>query len=194
MNPGLLEIWRILDFMYQHITRLEYVNKKHGNIFRVVFCKYRGPKLTTRDGVEINHGDKIVKLHIYNWKLTKMLKGINNEARLGIKTLKIVKESLPSLAIYIKDHPQGKDVKAVIGTTFLHRGVHRLGFDVEPVPNTLKFHIKNNYLKLMLYLIHPNGLKRLKSKPEELMLKRVYFSKEYLLNRYGYAHELEENV
>lgn len=194
VNAGLLELWRIWDFIYQHITRLEYVDKENENIFRVVFCKYRGPKLVTRDGVEINHGDKIVKLHIHNWRLTKSLKGIKNEARLGIKTLKIVRGSLPELAIYIDNHPDGKDVKAIVGTTFLHRGVDKLGFDVKKVPDSLKFKIKNRYLKFMLLLIHPNGMKRLKVRTEELTLKRVYISKQYLLNRYSYQYRMEEKV
>lgn len=191
MNAGLLEAWRVWDFIYQHLTRLEYVDKKSGNIFRIVFCKYKGPQLVTRDGVEINNGDYIVKLHIHNLKLTKMLKGITNESRLGLTTLKIVKSSLPQLAIYIDHHPKGEYVKAVIGTTFLHRGVDKLGFDVACVPQSIKFKIKNKYLKLLLLLIHPNGLERLKTKSNELYLKRVYITKESLLNQYV-AQELGE--
>ncbi|MFV9510846.1 YkoP family protein [Tepidibacillus sp. LV47] len=183
MNAGLFELWRVLDFIYQHITRLEYVDKK-SNIFRVVFCKYRGPDLITRDGVIIHHGDPIVKLHIYNWKLTKMLKGITNETRLGLTTLRIVKDSLPTLADYIYNHPKGENVKALVGTTFLHRGIHHLGFDVDKVPNTLKFKWKEQYLRLILYIIHPNGKERLKLRSEELVPKRVYMSKDQLFKRY----------
>jgi len=193
VNAGLLEAWRVWDFIYQHLTRLEYVDKKNGNIFRIVFCKYKGPQLITRDGLEINNGDYIVKLHIHNFKLTKMLKGITNETRLGLTTLKIVKASLPQLAIYIEHHPRGDQVKAVIGTTFLHRGVDKLGFDVACVPTSIKFKIKNKYLKLLLFFIHPNGLKRLKTKSNELFLKRVYISKESLCNHYVQEdQELEE--
>lgn len=192
LNAGLLEAWRVLDFIYQHLNRLEYVDKENGNIFRIVFCKYRGSKLVTRDGIEINKGDYIIKLHIHNLKLTKMLKGINNEARLGLTTLKIVRASLPQLAIFITQHPKGKEAKAIVGTTFLHRGVDKLGFDVANVPVSIKIKIKNRYLKLLLSLIHPNGLARLKTKSNELILKRVYISKEFLLNKYEHAQKLEE--
>lgn len=191
MNAVLLEAWRVWDFIYQHFTRLEYVDKKNGNIFRIVFCKYKGPQLVTRDGVEINYGDYIVKLHIHNLKLTKMLKGITDETRLGLNTLKIVKSSLPELALYIERNPKREDVKAIIGTTFLHRGVNKLGFDVACVPASIKFKIKNEYLKLLLSLIHPNGLNRLKTKPNELYLKRVYMSKESLFNYYAQTQEPE---
>lgn len=194
MNAELFNIWIVFDFFYQHLTRLEYVDKKNGNIFRVVFCKYHGPKLTTKDGVEINNGDPIVKLHIHNVGLTKQLKGIKNDTRLGLKTLRIVKDSLPQLALYIDSHPKGKDAKAIIGTTFLHRGVKKLGFEVADVPDSLKFKVKNLYLKFMLFLIHPNGLKRLKIKPQELLLKRVYLSKKQLLTRYAINLELEEKA
>lgn len=194
MNAGLFEAWRIIDFIYQHVTRIEYVDKKNGNIFRVVFCKYRGPELITRDGTRIQHGDPIVKLHIHNWKLTKTLRGIKNEARLGLMTLKIVRESLPELALYIEEHPKGNNIKAIIGTTFLHRGVNRLGFDVAEVPDTLKFKWKNKYLKFLLLMIHPNGLQRLKTRPEELTIKRVYMSKDQLLKQYAYSQLTEENA
>ncbi len=173
------------------MTRLEYVDKKNNNIFRVVFCKYRGPDLVTRDGFTIHHGDQIVKLHIYNWKLSQMLKGIKNENRLGLTTLRIVKSSLPTLAEYVQDHPKGEQAKAVIGTTFLHRGVHRLGFDVESVPNNLKFKWKNAYLRFLLFFIHPNGKARLKTRPEELFIKRVYMSKDQLFQLYGLERGLE---
>ncbi len=194
VNTGLLEAWRVWDFFYQHVTRLEYVNKENENIFRVVFCKYRGPKLDTRDGVAIYHGDPIVKLHIHNWKLTKKLYGIENETQLGIKTLRIVKESMPDLARYIENHPKGTNVKAIIGTTFLHRGVNRLGFDVANVPDSIKFKWKNMYLKFLLFLIHPNGTERLKTKPKELSIKRVYLSKKQLITRYAYSEIMEEKA
>ncbi|OEF99604.1 hypothetical protein BHF71_08250 [Vulcanibacillus modesticaldus] len=194
MNDGLLRFWMIYDFIYQHLTRIEYVDKENGNIFRVVFCKYRGPKLVTHDGVEINNGDPIVKLHIYNYKLTKMLKGIDNDIKLGLTALKIVKNSLPGLARYVEQHPKGENVKAIIGTTILHRGVSKLGFDVEYVPNKLRYKIKNKYLIFLLSLIHPDGRKRIKRRQEELTLKRVYISKEHLLNLYFHSKQLEEQV
>lgn len=194
MNTALLQVWGVWDILYQHLTRLEYVDKKNGNIFRVVFCKYHGPKLITRDGQEILNGDFIVKLHIHNVKLTNSLRGINSEARLGLMTLKIVKESLPMLAQYVDGHPKGKNVTAIIGTTFLHRGVNKLGFDVEFVPDSLKFRIKNFYLRALLVLIHPNGMDRLRRKKNELTLKRVYMSIDELQKRYGNNCDLEEKI
>jgi len=194
VNAGLFQAWRVLDYIYQHITRLEYVDKENGNIFRVVFCKYRGPQLETKDGVIIRQGDPIVKLHIHNLRLSSMLKGIENEARLGLKTLRIVKASMPELARYIEKHPKGQQVKAIVGTTFLHRGVKKLGFDVARVPSTLKFRWKNVYLKFLLFMIHPNGKERLKTRPEELNIKRVFISKQHLIHRYGYPEIMEEKA
>jgi len=184
VNAGFLEVWRVWDFVYQHITRLEFVDRENGNIFRVVFCKYRGSDLITQDGVMIHNGDRIVKLHIYNWKLAYMLKDIHDETRLGLTTLRVVKKSLPTLAEYINEHPKGQHIKGIVGTTFLHRGVRKLGFNVYPVPNTPKFKWKRVYLKIMLSLIHPSGKERLKTRSEKLIIKRVYMSKNELMNRY----------
>jgi len=184
VNAGLHRLWGIWDFIYQHVTRLEYVDKENGNIFRVVFCKYRGPDLKTNDKKVIKNGDPIVKLHIYNWKLAKIISGTNNDTRIALKLLKTIRESLPELANYIERHPKGKKIKGLVGTTLLHRGVHKLGFDVEDVPNWTWFKIKNQYLKVLLMLMHPDGKKRLQLKNQELVVKRVYISKENFVLRY----------
>jgi len=191
LNSGLFEFWRVWDSVYQHMTRLEYVDKKNDNIFRVVFCKYHGPDLKTREGFIIHNGDPIVKLHLYNWKLTQRLKGIKNENKLGLTTLRMVKGSLPTLAKYVQNHPKGKEAKALIGTTFLHRGVERLGFDVEEVPDNLIFKWKNTLLLILLFTIHPNGRARLKTRPEELYIKRVFMSKDMFYQLYGLESALK---
>ncbi len=188
----MITAWKICDLLYQRIARLEYVDKKNGNIFRVVFCKYTGPKLVTSDGVEICNGDYIIKLHICNWNLSNALKGINDGTKLAFTTLRLVKKSLPGLVQYIENHPKGKQTNVIIGTTLLHRGVKRLGFNVAYVPNKIRYKIKNNYLKFMLVIIHPDGLKRLNRRPEELVMKRVYISKNELISRYGINQKMEE--
>lgn len=186
MNNQFLILWKIFDTFYQRLTRIEYVDEKNGNIFRVVFCKYHGQKLITNDDVEIVNGDLIVKLHLYNYKLTRSLYGIENETKLALTTLRLVRESLPGLAKYIECNPKGEKVNAIIGTTLLHRGVNKLGFNVEYVPNKIRYKIKNKYLKLLLAAIHPNGIKRLDCRKDVLNLKWVYISKDELLKRYNH--------
>lgn len=184
VNKHLLKFWRVYDYLYQHVTRIQYVDKKNGNVFRVVFCKYHGQKLITDDGVEVYNGDSIIKLHLYNYKLSKSLSGIENNTKLALTTLRLVKESLPGLAKYIENNPKGKKANVIVGTTFLHRGVYRLGFNVAYVPNKMKYKIKNNYLKLLLVVVHPDGLARLNYRKETLNLKRVYISKKKLISKY----------
>lgn len=190
MNAGLHRIWGIWDFIYQHITRLEYVDKENGNIFRVVFCKYHGPDLITSDQKIIKNGDPIVKLHIYNWQLAKMMDG--NDTRIALRLLKTIRDSLPELAVYIHNHKKGASVKGLMGTTLLHRGVHKLGFDVHDVPDWAWFKIKNRYLKLLLVMMHPDGKSRLHIRNEELVVKRVYISKEKFTQRYYHPNLHQE--
>lgn len=192
MKAVMNKAWEIYDYLYQHLKRLEYVDKKNGNIFRVVFCKYSGPKLVTSDGVEICNGDYIIKLHICNWNLSKTLRGINDGTKMAFTTLRLAKKSLPGLVQYIENHPKGKQANVVIGTTLLHRGVKRLGFNVAYVPDRISYKIKNAYLKLMLVITHPDGLKRLNHRAEELVMKRVYISKNELVSRYGINQKMRE--
>ena len=148
--------------------------------------------MVTRDGVVLQRGDLFVKLHIHNWLLTKELSGVANEAKLGIKTLRLVQKSLPGLAEYLAMHPKSQQVKVIVGTSFLHRGVKKLGFDVFPVPNNWVFRWKRFYLKILLSLLHPQGRQRLHKNPAELTIKRIYISCKHLRTRYSYYEELLE--
>lgn len=183
MNGGLLAAWRWWDAVYQRCTRLQYVEKGE-NLFRVVLLKYHGDPLTTRDGVRIEPGDWILKLHLHNLMLAETLRKAPPGAQLGIRVLREIRRSLPGLARYVASHPRRSEIKGLMGTTFLYRGAESLGFDVCDVPPTLYFRYKNYYLKGLLWLMHPEGYKRLAEKKNYLITRRVYMSTDELLRRY----------
>lgn len=193
MREGLLLTWQIWDQIYQHCSRLQYVDKENA-IFRVVLLRYHGNSLPTRDGTVISNGDTIIKLHIHNCRLVSQLEGATNPARLGLVLRREVLNSLPYLAEFVLEHPQYQDIKGIVGTTMLHRGVKTLGFDVMDVPETPFYVYKNWYLKLMMQLMHPDGRERIKGKEEQLKVKRVYISKEELIRRYLPNSAMKEAV
>lgn len=183
MNSQLLTAWQWWDQIYFHLTRLEYVDKEN-NIFRVAFLPYHGETLYTNDGIMIQKGDIIAKLHIHNCRLAKELAGVQDDAALGIKMLQMIKRSLPGLAIFIKNHPMGDKIQACVGTTLLYRGADRLGFQVSALEEGLFLKYKSFYLKIMLQLCHPMGRERIMKNEHLLTAKRVYISKKALLERY----------
>jgi hypothetical protein len=184
MNSGLLRLWGYWDSIYQRCTRLRYVEKGN-NIFRIVLLRYRGEPLVTSDQHTIHSGDLIVKLHIHNYYFATLCKGIKDELRLALLLRRHIMLSLPSLAAYLERLEPKEEIKGIVGTTMLHKGVEPLGFTISDVPMTWFFRYKRWYLRLMLRIIHPDGKRRVKSWKQEMPLKRVYMSKDQLLCRYG---------
>lgn len=184
MNTGLLMLWGYWDSIYQRCTRLRYVEKGN-NIFRIVLLRYRGEPLITSDQRIINPGDLIVKLHIHNYYYATLCKGIKNDLRLALLLRRHIMLSLPKLAAYLERLERREEIKGIVGTTMLYKGVEPLGFSISDVPMTWFFRYKRWYLRLMLRIIHPEGKRRVQSWKQEMPLKRVYMSKDQLLGRYG---------
>jgi hypothetical protein len=185
VNAGWLTAWKCWDSVYYQLTRLQYVDKESGNIFRIVVLTYEGQPILTSDGVLIEKGDTIARLHIHNCHLAHMLMGVSNENRMVLIVLREIRKSLPRLAQVLMHHPRFPEIKGLIGTTMLHRGAKPLGFDVAEMEKGFYQRFKTVFLKFMLMLLHPEGLDRLKRKPEQLVPKKVYISAKELLRRYG---------
>lgn len=184
MNTGILMLWGVWDAIYFRCSRLEYINKGD-NIFRIVLLRYQGEPLITSDNQQISSGDLILKLHLHNYFFATLCQGVKDETRVVLLLRRHVIKSLPQLAAYLNSLPQADQIKGIVGTTMLHKGVEPLGFSISDVPmNNWFWHFKRWYLKLIMRIIHPNGKERIKSWDNYLPLKRVYMSKEELFRRY----------
>lgn len=184
MNSSLLTLWGLWDDVYQRCTRLKYI-EKGANIFRVVLLRYRGETLVTDDQQVIRNGDLILKIHIHNYYFATLCKGVKDELRLALLLRRHIMQSLPKLASYLESMAQKEEVKGIVGTTMLHKGVQPLGFSISDVPMNWFFRYKRWYLRLLLRIIHPDGKRRVQTWDTEMPLKRVYMSKDMLLQRYG---------
>ncbi|WP_400164766.1 YkoP family protein [Brevibacillus sp. TJ4] len=184
MNASLLTLWRYWDWLYQHCTRLQYVEKGN-NIFRIVLLRYRGETLVTTDQRTIQNGDLILKIHIHNYYFATLCKGITNELRIALLLRRHIMLSLPKLAAFLEKLENKEHIKGIVGTTMLYKAVEPIGFTVSDVPMNWFFRYKRWYLRLMLRIIHPDGKRKARSMDLEQPLKRVFMSKEALLERYG---------
>ncbi|GEC89027.1 MULTISPECIES: YkoP family protein [Brevibacillus] len=184
MNTSLLMLWGYWDEIYQRCTRLTYIEKGK-NIFRVVVLRYRGEPLVTTDNYIIHEGDLILKLHIHNYYFATLCKEVKDELRVALLLRRHILQSLPQLARFLNSMENKDQIKGIVGTTMLDKGVKPLGFSISDVPMSWFFRYKRWYLRLMLRFVHPNGKQRLQSWNHEMPLKRVYMSKELLLNRYA---------
>lgn len=104
-----LATWGILDPLYFHFTRLQYVEKVSGEntIIRVRLTKYKGRNIILSDGTRINKNDLLIKIHLHNVELLKQMQGYDNELRRALMTYKSVKESLPYIVRHIQIHDYG---------------------------------------------------------------------------------------
>jgi|GEM_PF-251655 len=137
MRSILLYFWNIIDPIYYLFTRLTYINKKKGNIFRVRKTTYLGYDVNLSDGTKISHRDLLIKIHLHNVRLVRDMRKIKSDFKKGTYIYRAIKQSLPDLAKYIYEHPEQYKIKGIIGITTLHRGCEKLGFEPKPLKNKL---------------------------------------------------------
>ncbi|GGE23221.1 hypothetical protein GCM10011571_26640 [Marinithermofilum abyssi] len=190
MSTGLLTAWGIWDRIYYRLSRLQYVDKQSGNLFRVVVKRYSGEPLPGIEGVLLKKGDLYAKLHLHNYRIARILEETvrkdpqSSETKWALIILNLVRQSVPALADYVARHPRVGEIQALVGTTFLHRGAERFGFQLADLPDSWYARFKTQFFKVIVYCCHPKGWQRLRLQGHHLTPKRVYISKEQLLQRY----------
>ncbi len=185
MRNVILTFWRIWDTLYYRFSRLQYVDEENNNLFRVVIKRYHGASLTTSDGVVLKKGDWYVKLHLHNYKLACLLRESKGEMGIALTALNGIRHSLPALADFLARHPRGEEIQILMGTTFLHRGAVRLGFDVHTLTHPFTRWYKELLFKIIVMSCHPQGFNRLSRLQMQLKPNQVYISKGRLFERYG---------
>lgn len=182
----ILLLWNMLDTIYYFFTRLTYIDKGK-NIFRVAFKKYHGEELITPDGRSLKKGDRYAQLHLHNVQLAKLLRKTknNNEFAWALTLKKQIVSSLPGLASFIEKHPQAKEIQIILGTTFLHKRIERLGFTVAPINNRWLRWIKTLRIHSIFLFCHPHGLTEFIKRKDILIPKRIYISLNQLHQLYG---------
>ncbi|ASS75123.1 hypothetical protein CIG75_09120 [Tumebacillus algifaecis] len=185
MNRIELTLWKWGDVLYRMIRRFDYEDRQGKNIFRIRVRPYSGPAIHLPGGEAIQSGDWVGFLHFYNLRLQQILHGVTSDNRRGMIVLRETQRSLPELVEFVRKHPCGERIKALIGITLLNRGVEPLGFTVQSVPETSWFRFKAWYMRLMIRFCHPDGKRRVKHQGKDLPLKCVLIPVEDLIRRYG---------
>jgi peptidoglycan/xylan/chitin deacetylase (PgdA/CDA1 family) len=176
-------IWEKWEHFYARINKIKRIDDK--NLFRLSLSRYRGPDLFNDKGdLLVTKGDKIGEIHFDNIRFQLMGSSLPS---VGIRSLKQVRLSLPTLARHIDIHPDFKNVKAYIGITMLNKGAKGLGFNVQDYPYQDGFLIAS-FQKILMRIYHPAGNKRktarLGNKP-----KLVWISREKLIEKYKSKEE-----
>ncbi|KUO62785.1 MAG: polysaccharide deacetylase [Gracilibacter sp. BRH_c7a] len=171
-------IWEKWERLYAQFKKIKRIDDN--NLFRLGLTHYQGPDLLNDKGeILATKGDIIGEIHLDNIRFQLIGDDLQN---IGLRALKQIRLSLPSLVKYIANNPDYNQVKVYIGVTMLNKGVKGLGFNVEDFP------IHNGYIigffqKIIMFIYHPLGSQRktstLGNKP-----KLVWISKEKLIEKY----------
>src|SRR5690606_30365281 len=101
-----------------------------------------------------------------------------------IQLIRRTEQLMPEIMQLLMTDPKFREVKGLYGISIIHRGSKQLGFSVFDLPDGIFAKATRIYLQLLLYIVHPMGKERLKTKTEMLEPKIIAMSKKDLINRY----------
>ncbi len=182
-----LSLWTIVDPIYYAFSNLTYVEPATSqasscekNVFRVRTLRYRGESLKLEDGTVIKKNDLLMKIHLHNIMLLKDLLIINSHVVKARNLYRMIEQSMPGLAQYIKNHPQCSEIRGIMGITTLNRGCKELGFEVFPIEHELYKLFKATTLLPIHMITHPQPFKMIeKHVPCYLVMSKFNLFKLY---------------
>ncbi|GAA3404680.1 polysaccharide deacetylase family protein [Paenibacillus hodogayensis] len=147
--------------------------------------EYQGRQsIVLPDGEQIRKGDLVAEMHLDNYTLFRLGIDSRSSVQLATQLIRRTRMLMPEISKLLLTDPQYQHVKGLYGITMIHRGSKQLGFTVFDLPNGWFARMTRTYLRLLLYVVHPNGKERLKEKTNLLEPKIVAISKNELKIRY----------
>lgn len=187
-RPALKEIfrkfWGLVELAIRKATGIKDLGEDNSSIWRVALRRYRGRDWAQPDGTVLRKGDYYLELHANNDRLMSLIDENTPVERLGLITMRELKNGLPVLAELISGREEYRKVKFLMGITLLHRGSRRLGFTAHELKPAVFRAAAGLYERWLLSLFHPGGLKALKAYRERLTPKYVVMTRQELFKRY----------
>jgi hypothetical protein len=138
--------------------------------------------LTLADRSTVRRGDRIGTLHLDNERVMALHTGRPTPMALGLEFRRQVLASLHALALLCRPGSRLAQIQAFTAVTIFHRGLARVGFQVEP--NGLAWpRPVGAYQRALLASLHPSGRPRLVHLGSG-RAERLWISRERLLALY----------
>jgi hypothetical protein len=177
----LLWIWKLIDPLFYLCSRLHYIeNREQSSIFRVRITKYKGKNLILSDGTRISRNDLLLKIHLHNVRLLNESRKIKNELKRTRLMYRLVLNSMPILASYLKGHPEEENIKGIIGITTINKVVQSLGFECF-IPESRWYRFFKKLGQLPIFLLSSSSLKNF----QKNKLTYLFLSKDKLYLTFG---------
>ena len=177
-------VWLQWERLFVKMFRIRPIDEENP-LIRLRIREYNGSRpIVLDDGERINKGDRIAELHLDNELLFKLGSNTRSTMQLMVVLIRRMEQLLPQINELLMNHPDFKDVKGLYGITIIHRGSKQFGFTVVDLPKGVFSFFTKLYLRLLLYVLHPQGSERLHTKSELLVPKIVAISRQKLMNQY----------
>ncbi|MEC0231986.1 polysaccharide deacetylase family protein [Paenibacillus alba] len=182
----LVYVWLKWEHLFHKLFNIHPIDVNN-QIFYSRVRKYHGKTIHLANGEVISPGDKVVELHFNNEKLSQLIAESNTMVQLAVNMIRDVQRFLPQMTQYLHRHTE---IKGIYGITMIHRGSKQLGFTVEELPKGLFNYFTLIYLRILLFVLHPNGRQRIDLKKGLLSPRIVAISVLELKRRYSADPEL----
>ncbi|MDF2713842.1 MAG: polysaccharide deacetylase family protein [Paenibacillus sp.] len=180
----LVNVWMTWERCFVKLFRLKAVDRSDP-LLKLRVREYLGKQpILLPDGEQIRKGDLVAEMHLDNYSLYKLGLDARSSVQLATQLIRRTRTLMPEISRLLLTDPLYQNVKGLYGITMIHRGSKQLGFAVFDLPEGLFARATRIYLKFLLYVVHPNGKKRLKEKTDLLEPKIVAISKNELKIRY----------
>ncbi|MDI4644969.1 YkoP family protein [Cohnella hashimotonis] len=152
---------------------------------KLLVKRYSGEPIVCADGTRIETGDRIGELHLDNRRMLELSGEVGSD-RAALKTARLARASLRRIAEAMEVDPRLAQVKGVMGTTLLHRGlIHGLGFECRPMPSRTVERWTAAYLQTLLSFLHPAGRTRTQGSKDKLVPMQLIHSRQSLKRSMG---------
>lgn len=187
----LIYLWLKWEKLFQKLFRVDHIDDEV-KLLALRVTKYHGKPIKLNDGATIYNGDKVAELHLNNLMLYEISTKVRTPIQLAVMLIHYVDRDMPKLTKFIQEQPAYRNVKGLYGVSIINRGTKKFGFTVQELPQGIFYFFSRIYLRILLYILHPEGRKRLNTKKELLVPKTIAISKKELLKRFG-NEEMDES-
>jgi hypothetical protein len=179
----LVSLWLKWEQLFHALFGVKLIDPDNQLLYYRI-CRYRGKPIVFKDEEKIDTGDRVVELHLNNRMLFHMAARSRSMVQLAAQLIHLFKQLLPQITDMIVHDPDCREVKGIYGVTMIHYGGEQLGFTLKDLPQGWFSILTRFYLKLLLYVLHPEGKDRIKTKKNALTPKIVAMSTKELLQKY----------
>ncbi|MCR8641250.1 polysaccharide deacetylase family protein [Paenibacillus sp. N1-5-1-14] len=184
----LIKVWFGWEKIWHTLFQFKAVDKGN-SIFHYRVTTYSGEPIYLDDGGHIRQGDKVVEIHFDNHMLYDIALHSRSNLHLAVQMLNKIQSGLPELMNLIYNDIECRYVKGLYGITLIHRGSKNLGFNAFDMPKGLFASITKRYLRMLMYVLHPDGKERLKIRRDMLVPKIVVMSSDFYKKKYPMPHD-----